>query len=108
MIHVVPVVYSQMLHWNRVVGLAFVLNGWIKRASPWVPGSTLEPKTLEPKTQSSQAVNARSEIVVSKAEEPGLPGLIDSPLRLGLASAAGARVTGAAARTGRLGLRRGG
>ena len=51
---------------------------------------------------------AGSEIVVSKAEEPGLPGLIDSPLGLGLASAAGARVTGAAARTGRLGLRRGG
>ena len=58
MIHVVPVVYSQMLHWNRVVGLAFVLNGWIKRASP-LGTSTLEPKTLEPKTQSSQAVNAR-------------------------------------------------
>ena len=27
MSHVVPVVYSQMLHWNRVIGLAFVLNG---------------------------------------------------------------------------------
>ena len=58
MIHVVPVVYSQMLHWNRVNGLALVLNGRIKRASPWVPGSTLEPKTLEPKTQSSQAERA--------------------------------------------------
>jgi hypothetical protein len=57
MIHVVPVVYSQMLHWNRVVGLAFVLNGWIKRASP-LGTSTLEPKTLEPKTQSSQAERA--------------------------------------------------
>ena len=101
MIHVVPVVYSQMLHWNRVIGLALVLNGRIKRASPWVPARWSRRRR-------AHKLNARSEIVVSKAEEPGLPVLIDSPLGLGLASAAGARVTGAAARTGRLGLRRGG
>ena len=106
MIHVVPVVYSQMLHWNRVVGLAFVLNGWIKRASPWVPARWSRRRWS--RRRRAHKLNARSKIVVSMAEEPGLPVLIDSPLGLGLASAAGARVTGAAARTGRLGLRRGG
>ena len=109
MIHVVPVVDSQMLHWNRVIGLALVLNGRIKRASPWVPARWSRRRWS--RRRRAHKLNARSEIVVSKAlggEEPGLPVLIDSPLGLGLASAAGARVTGAAARTGRLGLRRGG
>ena len=49
-----------MLHWNRVIGLAFVLNGWIwvDQARVSLGTSTLEPKTLEPKTQSSQAERA--------------------------------------------------
>ena len=55
MIHVVPVVYSQMLHWNRVIGLAFE---WADQARVSLGTSTLEPKTLEPKTQSSQAERA--------------------------------------------------
>ena len=59
MIHVVPVVDSQMLHSsleprNRLG----VRIEWMDQARVSLGTSTLEPKTLEPKTQSSQAERA--------------------------------------------------